>query len=155
MAVLGRRRRDGRLHLLLAPPNADPVLVPADWTDFGQDAAEPERPRTTASQPASLSPSRLGAITDLLQLRAVVDGLLRSPAEAGAGHQQPIGTEGTGAIDPELPSDPTAGEPVDPAHRGTACRTRRRAGADHHQSRRQGARERAGDSIASRQGAKS
>jgi hypothetical protein len=75
-------------------------------------------------------------IADLMQLRTVVDGLLRSPTDTGADHQQPIDTEGTGATVPELSSHSAASEPVHAAQPGSARRTRRSSGADHHQSNR-------------------
>src|SRR5271169_372760 len=126
---LGSRRKDGRPHLLLAPPNTDPVLIPADWTDFGNREDSPRPGNGSVCLPSHSGP--LGSIADLIRLRSVIDGLLRCPSGTGADNQQPLGTEGTGATVPELP-DPAATRNAARAARTGATR-RTCPGPDHHQ----------------------
>src|SRR4029077_13194668 len=99
LTVLRRVRKDGRPHFLLAPLNADPVLIPVDWTDAVDGDALPRSDSGPFRAPNQFGP--LGSIADLMRLRAVIDGLSRCPS--GTGSQQPSGTEHTNATVPELP----------------------------------------------------
>lgn len=92
LPVLGRRKRAGRLHLLLGPPNSDPILIPAEWTDFAGGDHPPHLENDAA--PESNQCLHLGSVANLRQLRTVVDGLLRCPSGSGVDTQQSTGTEG-------------------------------------------------------------
>jgi hypothetical protein len=61
LPVLGRRRRCGRLELLVVLPDGSKTLMPADWTDL-----EPTR---AASAPA------VGSLSDLLATVTLVSAL--------------------------------------------------------------------------------
>ena len=48
-----------------------------------------------------------------MQMRTVLDGLLRCLSGTGTDNQQRLDTEGTGATDPEIPDQPQAATPLD------------------------------------------
>ncbi len=58
-------RRHGKLDLLLVLPDGSKSLIPAAWTDL--------EPRNEESK----QPEAIGSVRDLLQVRTVVDALLR------------------------------------------------------------------------------
>ena len=121
VTVLGQHRRGGRRYLLLAPPDTDPVLIPADWTDFGtrEHSADIENRAVSPSAPACTP----GSIANLMRMRTVVDGLLRCLSGTGTANQQRLDTEGTGATDLEILDPAAPRNPARPARTRTARRT--------------------------------
>src|SRR5208283_571767 len=111
VTVLRQRLKNGRLHLLLAPPGADPVLISADWTDFSI-RKQSVGPTNTVVAPSNPS-CTLGSIANLMQVRTVVDGLLRSLSATGSDTQQPRDMEGTGATVPNFLIQPQSATPLD------------------------------------------
>jgi hypothetical protein len=103
----------GQRYLLLAPPDTDAVLIPANWTDVGT------RENSTGPQDRAVSPSNpsctLGSIADLMQMRTVVDGLLGCLSSTAPDNQQRLDTEGTGATDPEIRDPAATRDPGRPA----------------------------------------
>ena len=132
LAILSHRRRNGRPHLVLAPPNADPILIPVEWTDLAGGSLTEDTGVGGAVVP--VPPTSLGSIIDLIHLRAVADGLLRRPPPADGGNRHASPLEGTGATLPE-PSAATAAsrQSSPPARPAGARRSRPGAGADHGQ----------------------
>ena len=70
LQVLGRLRRDGELYLTLVLPDGTRSLVPASWTDL-PDASEAKQDET------AVQPPLLASCGQLLDVRRIVDGLLR------------------------------------------------------------------------------
>jgi len=74
LAVISSIRRRGVLLLLASLPDGSRSLIPAAWTDWQLKEASPtsidDLPRT------------LGAVTDLLQARTIIDALLDRLAES-------------------------------------------------------------------------
>ena len=64
--VLGQMRRHGRVELLLVLPDGSKSLIPAAWTDLGDDGNGP------AEQVAALT---LGSLADLLHADTLVSAL--------------------------------------------------------------------------------
>jgi hypothetical protein len=60
----------------------------------------------------------LGSTANLMQMRTVVDGLLRCLSGTGTDNQQRLDTEGTGATDPEIPDPAASSNPARPARPG-------------------------------------
>ena len=131
MSVLRQQQKNGQLHLLLAPPNADPILIPADWTDFSdrEHSVDLENRAVSPSNPACA----LGSITDLMQVRTVVDGLLQCLSATAPDNQQRLDTEGTGATVPELPDAATTRNTAQPTRAGATRRSCPDPRRDHHQ----------------------
>ena len=131
ITVLRQRLKKGRLHLLLAPPGADPVLIPADWTDFGirKHSAGSANTVVVPSNP----PCTLGSIASLMQVRTVVDALLRGLSATGSDHQQQRDMEGSGATVPELPDPAAIRNPARPTRTGATSRSCSGPRRPHHQ----------------------
>ena len=129
VAVLGQRHKSGRRYLLLAPPDTDPVLIPADWTDVGtrEHSADPENRAVPRSNPSCT----LSSIANLMQMRTVVDSLLRCLSGTGTDNQQRLDTEGTGATDPEIPDPAATRNPARPARTRAARQSRPDPRRDH------------------------
>jgi hypothetical protein len=74
LAVFGRRRYQGKPHLILILPDGSRSLIPTEWTDLD------------SSMPGSLvlpkQNTPLGFVKDLLHTRAVVDALLHRRASS-------------------------------------------------------------------------
>ena len=120
IAVLRQRLKKGQLHLLLAPSGADPVLIPADWTDFSIRKQSTGSANTVV---VSSNPARtLGSIADLMQVRTVVDALLRGLSATGSDTQQQSDMEGSGATVPELPDPAAIRNPARPTRTGATSR---------------------------------
>jgi hypothetical protein len=70
LELIGWMRRRRRLELILVLADGSRLLVPAAWTDL--------------EAPVSLPPAAgtLGSVGDLLAMRRVLDGLLRSSSVA-------------------------------------------------------------------------
>ncbi|MEA2769316.1 MAG: hypothetical protein QOD93_2278, partial [Acetobacteraceae bacterium] len=131
VSVLRQQKKDGRLYLLLAPPSADPILIPADWTDFSNREL-PADPENHAVSPANPS-CALGSITDLLRMRTVIDGLLRSLSATAPDNQQRLDSEGTGATVPELPDPVSTRNTAQPTRANATRRSCPHPRRDHHQ----------------------
>lgn len=107
LQVFGWMRRHGRLDLILVLPDGSRSLVPASWTDFGADAAEP-------------SHEMLASLTDLQRLRVVIDGLVHrsrdatrddvAPDQGEVVRAAPVTTERRGG-DPRGVDGPRDGKP--------------------------------------------
>lgn len=69
LAVLGRRKRAGQLHLLLILPCESRSLIPASWTDLQL------RLGAAADDSTPVTPALLATIKDLLNARIVIDAL--------------------------------------------------------------------------------
>lgn len=67
--MLSRRKRAGRLHLLLILPCESRSLIPASWTDLQL------RLGAAAGDPIPVTPALLATIKDLLNARIVIDAL--------------------------------------------------------------------------------
>jgi hypothetical protein len=80
--VLGRMRRHGRVELLLVLPDGSKSLIPAAWTDLGDDEGSPK------DQAAAVT---LGSLQDLLEATTLVSALRARDDEAGeqAARQSP------------------------------------------------------------------
>jgi hypothetical protein len=74
LAVIGRIRRRGVLLLLVTLPDGSRSLIPVAWTDY----------QLTGSPPTSVGdfPHMLGALTDLLKARTIIDALRNRLATA-------------------------------------------------------------------------
>jgi Family of unknown function (DUF5372) len=68
------RRRSVRLVLVILP-NGTRSLIPAAWTDWNTESAEPRTPTS------HISPD-LGRLDDLLRLRALINAFLSRPSES-------------------------------------------------------------------------
>ena len=80
LQVLGRTHRAGRLHLLLILPDESRSLIPAAWTNLGSSA-------NTIAESGGLNRTTLGALSDLLHARTVVDALLHRPPTREESHR--------------------------------------------------------------------
>ena len=102
LAVFGQRRFRDKLHLILISPKGSRLLIPQEWTDFGdlaQDAAVPTTPKTI-----------LGSVSDLLHARAVIDALLnRRTSHAGSDEKSVDEENAHLATHAELSRDPHSG----------------------------------------------
>ena len=90
LEVFGRRRRNGRPHLIVILPDGSRLLIPTDWTEVVADAG------LAGPVPGMAGQQRLLLLTvpDLLLTRALVDAVLRrSRAQE---------EEMDGAVGPEL-----------------------------------------------------
>ena len=74
LAVISSIRRRGVLLLLASLPDGSRSLIPAAWTDW----------QLKGAPPTSIDdlPDMLGAVTDLLQARTIIDALLNRLAES-------------------------------------------------------------------------
>ena len=66
LQVLGQVRRHGRVELLLVLPDGSKSLIPAAWTDLGEEGASPEN---------QAAPATLGSLLDLVAVTALVSAL--------------------------------------------------------------------------------
>ena len=80
LTVISSIRRRGVLLVLAVLPDGSRSLIPAAWTNWIDDRAGIDPPPPD-DPPA---PNNLGSLADLLQVRAIVDGLLRRLAESAA-----------------------------------------------------------------------
>ena len=85
LAVFGRRRYQGKPHLVLILPDGSRSLIPTEWTDLA------------SSPPGSLAGPKLntplGCATDLLHARAVVDALLNRHAPSDGNGEKSVREE--------------------------------------------------------------
>ena len=89
--------------------------------------------RTTPSLPR-IRPARSGPITDLLRMRTVIDGLLRSLSATAPDNQQRIfDLEDTGATVPELPDPVSTRNTAQPTRANATRRSCPHPRRDHHQ----------------------
>ena len=104
LAVFGRRRYQGKLHLILILPNGSRSLIPVEWTDldaFPQSPPAPPKPNT-----------HLGSVRDLLHARAVVDALLKRRTPSHGSGEKSVGEESHYlATHSELSRHPHPGNP--------------------------------------------
>ena len=78
LTVISSIRRRGVLLVLAVLPDGSRSLIPAAWTNWIDDRAGIDPPPPD-DPPAS---DNLGSLADLLQVRTIVDGLLRRLAES-------------------------------------------------------------------------
>jgi hypothetical protein len=70
LELIGWMRRRRRLELIVVLADGSRLLVPAAWTDLEESVSAPTAAGT------------LGSVEDLLAMRRVLDGLLRSSSAA-------------------------------------------------------------------------
>jgi hypothetical protein len=104
LAVFGRRRYQGKPHLILILPDGSRSLIPTEWTDF--DSSTPD------SLALPKQNTHLGFVTDLLHTRSVVDALLHRCATPVNNSEISIGEENAHlATHPELSRHSHPGNP--------------------------------------------
>ena len=104
LAVFGRRRYQGKPHLVLILPDGSRSLIPTEWTDLDSF------PPGSLAGPKLNTP--LGCVTDLLHARAVVDALLNRHAPSdGNGEKSDREESDHLATQSELSRHPPSGSP--------------------------------------------
>ena len=132
LPVLGQRRRQGQLELLVVLPDGSKSLIPAAWTDL--DSADVEE---TAESPGAAA---LGSLAQLLHACTVVRALSARAAQGReqAARQSPCEEDNRAACAAESDARPGSGtstERVGPASRSAGHRRGRGAGDTDRQDR--------------------
>jgi uncharacterized protein DUF5372 len=121
LIVISSLRRRGVVLVLVVLHDGSRSLIPADWTDWSPEPAEP-----TLNEDAGDSEPYLGRLDDLLQLRKVIDALsgrrIESAPRKESGHATETGLPRPTRSSPERPSGSAVGDSVEPPRRSLAHR---------------------------------
>lgn len=111
--MLGQMRRHGRVELLVVLPDGSKTLIPAAWTDLGDDGDGP------AERVAALT---LGSLADLLHADTLVSTLRARGEDPGAqaARQSPCKEDFRAACAAEFDAGPGTGATPKPDRRPPA-----------------------------------